>query len=88
MKLIKNLQNVNNTERYNILYLYYIRYKIFKFNSIDDIVKIFNSINFYLGNMCNTDNILNFLLQSLALYSLTEKEMQKISLYQQSYHNK
>ena len=33
------------TKNYNILYLYYIRYKIFKINKVDDIVKIFRLID-------------------------------------------
>ena len=73
--------------KYNILYLYYIRYKIFKFNNVNDIVKIFRLIDYYLGYSSNTDSILDFLLQAFSIYSLSENEMQKISLYQQLYSN-
>ena len=35
------------TKKYNILYLYYIRYKIFKIKKVDDIVKIYRLIDYY-----------------------------------------
>lgn len=77
---------VNNViKKYNILYLYYIRYKISKINSVDDIVKIFRLIDYYQYYNSTTDSILNFLMQSLSLYNLTDIEMQKLSLYQQLY---
>lgn len=76
------------TKNYNILYLYYIRYKIFKIDNVDDIVKIFRLIDYYQCYSSTTDSILNFLIQALSIYSLTDTEMQKISLYQQFYSNK
>ena len=75
------------TNKYNILYLYYIRYKIFKIKNVDDIVNIICLINYYQWNNSNTDSILDFLIQALALYRLSDIEMQKLSLYQQKYSN-
>ena len=76
------------TKNYNILYLYYIRYKIFKIDKVDDIVKIFRLIDYYECYNSTTDSILNFLIQAFSIYSLSDIEMQKISLYQQFYSNK
>lgn len=75
------------TNKYSILYLYYIRYKIFKINNVDDIVKIFEIINYYFNYSCTTDMILDILINSLLLYPLTEIELQKLSLLQQQYYN-
>ena len=83
-----NIITKSITKNYNILYLYYIRYKIFKFNNVDDIVKIFRLIDYYECYSSTTDSILNFLIQAFSIYSLTDREMQKISLYQQFYSNK
>ncbi len=83
-----NIITKSITKNYNILYLYYIRYKIFKFNNVDDIVKIFRLIDYYECYSSTTDSILNFLIQVFSIYSLTDTEMQKISLYQQFYSNK
>ena len=73
--------------KYSILYLYYIRYKISKINNVDDIVKIFKIINYYFNYSCTTDMILDILINSLLLYPLTDIELQKLSLLQQQYYN-
>lgn len=83
-----NVMTKNVRKKYNILYLYYIRYKIFKIDNVEDIVKIFKLIDNFLSYKSNTDTILNFLIQSIKLYKLTDIEMQNLSLYQQFYSNK
>ena len=55
---------------------------------MEDIVKIFKLIDNFLSYKSNTDTILNFLIQSIKLYKLTDIEMQNLSLYQQFYSNK
>tara|TARA_Y100000996_G_C22541495_1_gene650198 strand:+ start:1884 stop:2222 length:339 start_codon:yes stop_codon:yes gene_type:complete len=75
----------NKEYLYNLYFKIYIRFKINKINNINDIIFIINKINYYYSFRTTTDIILNFLLETLSLYPLTEKEMQIISIIQQAY---
>ncbi len=73
-------------KRYNILYLSYLRYKISRINTVNDIINIFYSINYYHNFWSNTDAILELLIECFKKYPLNDIEMQKISLIQQEYN--
>jgi hypothetical protein len=70
----------------HILYLNFIRLRIYYSNKPNDIIKILKNIYYFNGYNCS-DEILNFLIECFTLYPLTENEMQKFSIWQQEYNN-
>ena len=80
-KFIQIKNKINNLK--NFLYLKYIRYKIKKIKNINDIVRLIKNINYY--NKDDISYVMNIIIDSLYLESITENELQKISLIQQEY---
>jgi len=79
-QFVKHLQNI----KYSI-YLYYIRYNIYRANSTEDLIKIIKNISLK-KEYTTTDAIFDILVDCFKKYPLTEKELQKISIWEQLYN--
>lgn len=70
----------------DILYLKYIRLRIYYSKKPKDIIKIFKNICYFNRYNCS-DEILTFLIKCFTIYPVTDIEMQKFSLWEQEYNN-
>jgi len=78
---------LNLSAKYNnILYLKYIRLRIYYVKKEKDIIKILRDISYYT-NYKSSDEILTFLIKCFTIYPLSDIEMQKFSIWQQKYNN-
>ena len=66
------------------IYIRYIRYRIGKIDTIKDLISIFKNISLVYKNV-TTDKICEIFIDSFTKYPLSELELQKISLLEQSY---
>jgi len=64
------------------LYLYYIRQRIYKANTADDLTNIFKNIASNYKNI-NTDDLFTILTDCFIKYPLTDTELQKMSTWEQ-----
>ena len=79
--IIKKLQDI----RHNI-YLYYIRYNIYRARDIQDLINIIKNIaakNKYI----TTDEIFTILTDSIKKYPLTDIELQNLSTWEQIHNS-
>ena len=79
--------------KYNI-YLKYLRYRISKISTCNDIIKILRNIDFFFNRIyfwssvqISTDMLSNIITDCINKYPLSIKEMQIFSLLQQYYEN-
>lgn len=66
-------------------YLYYIRQRIYKANTADDLHNIFKNIESNYKNI-TTDELLTILTDCFIKYPPTDDELQKISTWEQLYN--
>jgi len=73
----------NNIYKYKyILYLKFIRYRIYYINNANDILHIINNISFFYKDL-TSDKLTQILTDCFNLYPLNERELQKLSIIQQ-----
>ena len=70
----------------HILYLNFIRLRIYYSKKPKDIIKILKNICYFNSYNCS-DDILTFLIKCFTIYPLTDNEMQKFSIWEQEYNN-
>jgi hypothetical protein len=75
--------NIFLNKSYDI-YLYYIRYKIYRARSTDDLIAIIKNIR-PTNKFITTDELLCILIDCFMKYPLTDIELQKMSQWQQLY---
>ncbi len=66
------------------IYLRYLRFRIYKIKTIQDIIKITQNIGFFI-RPATSDTISAVFIDCFNRYPLTEIEIQKLSLFQQHY---
>jgi hypothetical protein len=79
--LINNIWDTKHS-----LYLYYIRYYIYKAKNPDDLLAIFRTIAAN-NKFVTTDELLSLITEIFSKYPLTEIELQKMSQWQQLYNS-
>ena len=67
------------------IYLYYIRYNIYKANSVQDLISILKSIASNNKGI-TSDELFTILTDCFIKYPLTEIELQKMSTWEQLYN--
>ena len=70
----------------HIVYLNYIRLRIYYSKEPNDIIKILKNICYFNSYKCS-DEILTFLIKCFTIYPLTDNKKKKFSIWEQEYSN-